>query len=581
MHKPWVEHYDPWMKSTLSYPDLTLYEMIASSARKYPDYEALSFMGKTIKYEALLDTIERAAAGLKEIGFKKGDVATICLPNIPQAVMFFYAINRLGGICNMVHPLTPAEELSHYIRTTKSDYMIILDAFLIKHHDMLKKSRVKKVITASINDYLNMGMKIGFYLTKGRKIKPVPKEAIYLKWSDFINLATPQAYKRQLSARDCAVYLHSGGTTGMPKTIMLSSYSLNVLATQGPQLVGIKDMADFDPKGLSMVTILPLFHGFGLCMGMHTMMALGMKAILVPQFTPDNLAKVMIQEKPNYIAAVPTLFEGILQNKKLQQADLSCLQAVFCGGDTLPVDLKKRFDTFLKERGSQCVLREGYGLTETVTVCAVNPMIDAREKSVGVPLADVLMKVINPETMQEVPYGEDGEFCIHAPTVMLGYLDDPEATAETIKKHEDGLEWVHTGDFGTMSEDGYFYFKQRIKRIIKVSGVPVFPSQIEDVVSEIPGVRLACAIGVPHPYKMQVVKVFVVLDDSKADLELMKETIISTCSKKMLQYAVPKEIEFRDDLPKTKVGKIDFVSLERVELEKIAAAKPDKDSSSA
>ena len=571
MDKPWLAHYDPWFKAQMNYPEETLYELVAKTARRFPQYPALSFMGRQISYQELLERIDQAAACLRSLGMKSGEVATICLPNVPHAVIFFYAVNRLGGICNMVHPLTPAEEMAHFIRTTRSDYLIILDAMLAKHTSMLEQSRIRRTIVCSIMDYLNIGLKVGFFITKGRKIPAVPKSLAYIKWRAFMGLAAGEPYQRAINPRDCAVYLHSGGTTGLPKTIMLSSYNFNVLAVQGLQIVGIENPDDFDPAGLAMVTILPLFHGFGLCMGMHTMLVNGMRAILVPQFSPDVLAEVIIKEKPTFIAAVPTLFEGILKNKKLQQADLSCLSAVFCGGDTLPADLKDRFDEFVKARHGTCTMREGYGLTETVTVCAVNPMLDARDNTVGIPLSDVLMKIVEPGTTHAVATGKDGEICIHAPTMMIGYLDDPEATSDTIRRHDDGLSWVHTGDYGFMDDDGYFHFKQRIKRILKVSGIPVFPSQIEDVVSKLPEVRLACAIGVPHPYKMQVVKLFVVLNENAPDQETMRQRLISHCEKYLIQYAIPKEIEFCTDLPLTKVGKIDFVSLERIELAKRSA----------
>jgi long-chain acyl-CoA synthetase len=569
MNLPWTAHYDPWFKPSLPYPEQTIYEGLNRAAVSWPDFPALSFMGRHIDYHSLVQQVDQASACLQALGMKKGEVVAICLPNTPHAVIIFYAINRLGGICNMIHPLTPAEELSHYIRTTDSDYLIILDAMLAKHTEMLEQSRIRKTIVCSIMDFLNTGLKVGFFLTKGRKIKSVPRRDFYIKWSRFMQLTDKlPVYSSQSGPHDCAVYLHSGGTTGSPKTIMLSSLNFNVLAIQGPQIIGFPVSDTFDPTGLSMVTILPLFHGFGLCMGMHTMLVNGMRSILVPQFTPEVLADVIVKERPAYIAAVPTLFEGILKNEKLQNADLSCLKAVFCGGDSLPKDLKRRFDAFIQERGAMCTLREGYGLTETVTVCAVNPMLDARADSVGLPLADVLMKVVEPGSMQEVQPGQDGEFCIHAPTIMLGYLNDPEATAETVRLHADGLRWVHTGDFGYMDPDGYFHFKQRIKRILKVSGIPVFPSQIEDVITAVPGVRMVCAIGIPHPYKMQVVKVFIVPDTSAPDEATLRERIISQCEKSLIQYAVPKEIEFRDDLPRTKVGKIDFVSLERIEIEK-------------
>jgi long-chain acyl-CoA synthetase len=569
MSHPWIAHYDPWAKPSLAYPEETLYEAFASSAERYPEQVALTFMGRHITYADLLARIDQTAACLQQIGLKKGDIATICLPNTPHAVVFFYAVNRLGGICNMVHPLTPAEELSHYIRTTESDYLFILDAFLAKHTDMLEQSRILKVVVCSIMDYLSTGLKVGFFLTKGRKIKSAPRQLKYIRWRSFLELAAePKAYQRAAGPEACAVYLHSGGTTGSPKTIMLSSFNFNVLATQGPQIIGYPADQTFDPAGLSMVTILPLFHGFGLCMGMHTILVNGMRAILVPQFSPEILAEVIIKERPSFIAAVPTLFEGILKNEKLKKTDLSCLKSLFCGGDSLPRDLKRRFDTFLAERGATCSLREGYGLTETVTVCAVNPLLDAREETVGLPLADILMKVVEPGTDREVDPGQDGEFCVHAPTIMLGYLNDPQATAETVRVHDDGRAWVHTGDFGYMDTDGYFHFKQRIKRILKVSGIPVFPSQVEDVIAEVPGVRLACAIGVPHPYKMQVVKAFVVPEADAPDENTLRENILDRCGKALISYAVPKEIEFCDDLPRTKVGKIDFVSLERIELER-------------
>lgn len=579
---PWTAHYDPWFEPTLAYPDLTLYELFLQAANRFPDYPALTYFGRTFTYLAVHEQIEEAAEALTVLGFKPGQVATICLPNIPQAVVFFYAVNQLGGICNMVHPLSPPEELQHFLRTAGSEYLIILDALLPKQLDMLSQASLRKVIACSVADDMKPLTRLLFKLTKGRKIKSVPSESTYIQWQDFLALgqrdpsqvfADRKPYERMIDPKACAVYLHSGGTTGEPKTIMLSSFNFNALAIQGPQIIGHANDEHFDPTGMAMVMILPLFHGFGLCMGMHTMLANGMRCILVPQFSPDVLAKIIVKEKPSFIAAVPTLFEGILRNHHLKNADLSCLKAVFCGGDTLTADLKQRFDTFIQARGASCSLREGYGLTETVTVCAVNPQLEARAETVGLPLSDVLMKVIDPQTLATVPNGQDGEFCIHAPTRMIGYLHDETATAQTIRIHADGLDWVHTGDYGFMDDDGYFHFKQRMKRILKVSGVPVFPSQVEDVIASVPGVRLACAIGVPHPYKMQIVKAFVVPENPHADPEQLRSQILQKCEQALIPYAIPKEIEFRDELPRTKVGKIDFIELERQELAKLETAK--------
>ena len=312
-----------------------------------------------------------------------------------------------------------------------------------------------------------------------------------------------------------------------------------------------------------MATILPLFHGFGLCMGMHTMMVNGITAILVPVFSAESLAALLRREKPNFIAAVPTLLEGIMKNPKLRRTDLSYLKGVFCGGDTLTEELKNRFDAFLADHGCTASVREGYGLTETVTVCAVNPIRNNRPGTVGIPLADMIMKIVEPGGWEEQPSGSPGEICVTGPTVMLGYLNDPEATAQAVRTHPDGRSWVHTGDFGFMDEDGYIHFRQRIKRIIKVSGIPVFPSQIEDVIARVPGVREVSAIGVPHPYKMQVVKVFVVPEQGVAPDAALTARIRKTCEEQMIRHAVPASVEYRSALPRTKVGKVDTVALER------------------
>jgi len=586
MEKPWTLQYDPDMKKSLTYPDKTLYEMLARTENSFPHSPAISFEGERLSFRSLLFQVDTIALSLKELGLRRGDVATICLPNIPQAVVFFYAVNKLGVIANMVHPKTPPLELKEFMTSTRSEYLIILDAFLPKHVEMLSTIPIERIFVAAIGDYLSAAKTVGFYLTKGRKIPKIPKGKKYISWHDLQkvglsnryasgSLASSYRYDRPLEPSAPAVYLHSGGTTGTPKTIILSSLNLNVLAVQGTQIVNIPDPFETGRSPLvSMVAILPLFHGFGLCMGMHTMMCNAITSILVPQFTPDSLAKVIMKERPSFIAAVPTLYEGILRSTLLEKADLSFLKCCFCGGDTLSPDLKDRFETFIHERGSSISLREGYGLTETVTVCCVNPENKCRKESVGLPLPDICMKIVAPNTQEEVPFGSHGEICVTGPTTMLGYLGDPEGTAEAIHVHEDGRRWVHTGDYGYMDEDGFFHFTQRLKRIIKVSGIPVFPSQIEAVISGVAGVELVCAIAVADPYRMHVVKAIVIASGVRSEerLSKMKEEIITACKEHLIPYARPTLIEFRDSLPQTLVGKIDYVALEKEERERSSAA---------
>jgi len=580
MSKPWLKNYDPGMTESLPYPEKTLYEMLMRSAHTFPKEVALAFEGTHISFAQLLSMVDEAAISLQKCGVKKGEVATICLPNMPQAVIFLYAVNKIGAIANMVHPKTPAKELCEFISSTNSTTILIFDAFLAKSLSMLKMVGMRNIVVASIGDYLSLAKRIGFYISKGRKIPRLPKLAELVTWKEFMLLGKTakenqidSPYISPIRAADPAIYLHSGGTTGLPKTIVLSSHNMNVLAVQGAQIVNVKDpFVTGDPVQMSMVTILPLFHGFGLCMGLHTMICTGICAILVPQFTPDCLAKVILRERPTFMAAVPTLYEGLLKSTHLEKADLSCIKCCFCGGDSLTEDLKTRFEEFLGARGAKITLREGYGLTEVVTVCCVNPEYRSKNNSVGLPLPDMLMKIVKPNTQEELPPLEHGEICVSGPTMMLEYLGDPEATEQAIHRHADNRQWVHTGDFGYMDHDGYFFFLQRLKRIVKVSGVPVFPTQIEGVIAGVEGVRSACAIAVPDSYRIHVIKAFVVLDKDEQEEELVKEAIMRACSENLIAYARPIYIEFRKELPLTTVGKIDYTSLEKEESERSLAA---------
>lgn len=583
MNKQWIAHYDPKMKETVDCPDKTMYEMLLRTKEAFPERLALVFEGTEIHFTELDMQVDELACALSGLGMKKGDVMTVCLPNIPQAAVMYYAVNKLGIIANMVHPKTPPAELLDFMKSTGSTYLIILDAFMKKSIAVFEELSLNKVIVASIGNYLSLTKRLGFYLTKGRKISPSPKADRYISWKKLMasgrdlrkKEAVGKVYVRPIEPEDPAIYLHSGGTTGSPKTIVLSSLNMNVLAVVGPQIINIDDPFETGiPPDYSTVAILPLFHGFGLCIGLHTMMCFGITSILVPLFTPDSLAKVIIRRKPTIIAAVPTLFEGILKSDRLQKADLSFLTSCFCGGDSLSPDLKTRFEKFVRDRGAELSLREGYGLTETVTVSCVNPEYKSREGSVGLPISNMLMKIVETGTHRELPPGEKGEICISGPTVMLGYLNDPDGTAEAIHTHEDGRRWVHTGDYGYMDADGYFYFTQRMKRIIKVAGIPVFPSQIEAVICDVEGVDNACAIASPDDYRIHVVKAIVVPDASGASEgnEKLRERIMEACIDKLISYSRPVEIEFRQSLPMTLVGKINYVQLEREENEKKDAA---------
>ncbi|MBR5936854.1 MAG: acyl--CoA ligase [Clostridiales bacterium] len=593
MDRSWMDFYDEEMTGEVDLPDFTLYEMLLRTATVFPKKNAVTFEGTHITFSELLFEVDSFADALTDCNVGTGTVVTVCLPNIPQAVVSIYAINKLGAIANMVHPKTPATELKNSMQQTGSECLLILDALLPKSREMLDEMNPGLVIVCEIGDYLSKPKALAFHFAKGRKIPKYPKDSFYISYSDLIlhgdllrsgkitgeydwpgafeeekEKAPKAPYVRPISPDAPAVYLHSGGTTGSPKIIMISSKNMNHLAVCGPQIIRVQDPFS-DPENfpdLTMVAILPLFHGFGICMCMHCMIVNAINMLLVPIFKPDELAKIIRKEKPQLIAAVPTLYEGMMKSEKLRKMKLDFLIACFSGGDTLPMDLKKRFEEFLHERGSNISLREGYGLTETVTVCSVNPEKNCRDGSVGLPLPKIDMKVVRPGTNEEIPYGEKGEICIAGPTVMLGYLNDPEATDLAIHTHEDGRRWIHSGDMGHRDEDGYFYFDQRIKRIIKVSGVPVFPTQIEKTLSKVEEVEVSCAVAIPHPYRLHVVKAYIVLKDrtaSEEKKEMVRQKLEEICESDLIPYARPVEYEFREDLPKTKIGKIDYRALEQ------------------
>jgi long-chain acyl-CoA synthetase len=559
--KPWLKYYEEYIPECIDYPKLTIYEAIYEASLKYPDRIAYDFLDLTSTYKEFVADIDRFANALYALGLRKGDRITICMPNCPQALICFYAVNKIGGVTSMIHPLSPPKEVKFYLNLSKSKYAITLDAFYGNFKEILSDTSVEKLILAKIPDYLTPLKKIGFSLTTGRQIKKVPSDSKVYWWKDLMKKDYPQREKAEISSEELGVILYSGGTTGVPKGIELSNYNLNCLAyqaiAQGPMV-----------KDDSVLSILPIFHGFGLGVCVHAFLVDGGKCILVPKFSAETVLNLIKTKKPRYMAGVPTLYAALARSPNVSKVDFSCIKGAFCGGDHLPHDIKLEFEDAVTKSGGKVVLREGYGLTESVTGVTIMPKNTYRQGSVGIPLSDMIIKIVKIDTFEEAPPGEEGEICVSGPTVMMGYLDHPEETEKTIKIHPDGRRWLHTGDAGHMDPDGFIYFKQRLKRIIISSGMNVYPAQIEDVLDSHPAVALSCAIGVPHPHKMKSVKAFVSLKDpSKANKDLAKE-LMDYCQDHLIKWSCPEEIEFRKELPLTLIGKVAYGILEKEELEK-------------
>ena len=562
--KPWLKFYGD-VPHSIDYPRVTMYEALLKTVNRYPDSIAYDFLGYTSTYSQFAREIDQCADALFALGLKKGDRITISMPTSPQGIICFYAANKIGVVASMIHPLSTATEIEFYLNISQSSVALTLDAFYDKFREVKDRTPLRKLILARIPDYLSPVKKVGFYVTKGRKIPPVPQDPMVVWWKDLMQGNYPRAAMAEMGADELAVILYSGGTTGVPKGIMLSNYNF---ISEGMQVAAWGDLNDKD----IIMAILPIFHGFGLGVCINAAFMGGARSILVPQFTPEILVDIIKSKHPSFVIGIPTLFEAMCKNPKFCKADLSCLKATFSGADTLPRTIKERFETIVQQQGGSAKLMEGYGLTEAVTAIMGMPIYAYRENSIGVPFPDMLAKIVLAGTTEEAPLGEEGELCVSGPAVMLGYLDQPEETAETLKRHPDGLIWLHTGDIGTMDEDGYFYFKLRAKRMIKSSGMNVYPRQVEDVLYQHPEVRYACVIGAPDESQVQRVKAFIVLKDGfKPGPEKEKE-LIDHCARSLIKWCCPREIEFRENLPTTLVGKIAYNVLEKEEIAKLKAA---------
>ena len=549
----------------LEYFDGSMFDAVEKIAQAYPNNVAFDFMGKSTTYKQMVREIERCARALKTIGVREGDKVTIAMPNCPQAITMFYAVNLVGGIANMIHPLSAEKEIEFYLNESESVTAITLDQFYNKFENIRANTKVVNIIIASVKDALSKPIRAGYMLTEGRKIKKIPKDAPVIRWKEFMRLSNAcfYNYKVNRTGDDPAVILYSGGTTGTTKGIVLSNMNFNAL---GQQVIAANPM--FRP-GDKMLAAMPLFHGFGLGVCIHTMLSQGGRCILVPRFTAESYAKLITKYRCNFIAGVPTLYEALLRLPSMDGADLSCLKGVFSGGDSLSIELKKKFDKFLYDHKATIQVREGYGTTETVTACCLTPPHMFKEGSIGVPFPDTYIKIVEPGTDRELPYGDEGEILLAGPTVMKEYMKHPEETAETLRRHADGLTWVYTGDLGTMDEEGFIYFKGRAKRMIISSGYNVYPGQIENILDAHEKVQMSCVIGVPDAYKMQKVKAFVTLKPGIPANAETKEQLMDYCRKHIAKYAMPYDIEFKDSMPKTLVGKVAYRVLEEEELARI------------
>ncbi len=562
--KPWLKYYTEDQILT-DVPTMSVYQYLHHQNDKYLARPALRYFGRKISFDELFKKIDETAKALKAIGVKEGEVVTISMPNTPEAAYLFYAMSKIGAIANMVDPRTSADGIKKYIEEAHSDKVIIVDKFYNKVKDLTESGEVKKIIAISPAESLPIGLNLGYKAKEYISAIGKPENKIKLNdktinWQDFLalgknytgSLDVPYVPNRPL------VIEHTGGTTGQPKGVMLSNENINAVVLQSIE-TGI-DMQ----REHNWLDIMPTFIAYGVGMGLHLPLSIGMETILIPEFDPLKFDDLLVKNKPIHMVGVPSYWGTIIKSKKLK--DLSYMIAPTVGGDAMDTTLEQQANAFLKEHNCKSKIVKGYGMTE---VCGgVSGTVDENNQigSVGVPFVKTTIAIFEPDTENELGYNEDGEVCVTGPNTMLGYFENKEATDAILRRHNDGKMWIHTGDVGHITEDGALFIVDRIKRMmIRYDGFKVFPSLIENAICTHPAVEACKVVAIADQNHSQgkLPKAHIVLKDGyQFYQEEVLQEIIELCASKLPEYVQPVDYKFRESLPLTSIGKVDYRALE-------------------
>ncbi|RPH49232.1 MAG: long-chain fatty acid--CoA ligase [Desulfobacteraceae bacterium] len=541
--KPWLKNYEDGVPENIRIEKASLPDFLDRTAKDFPDKMALNFQGYTINYRELNNMVNNFAACLNSFGIKKGDSVAILLPNLIPCVVSYYAIIKLGGIAVMNNPLYSDRELEYQFNNSGSKLLITLDLLGNRMIDLRPKTGIKQIIYTSIGDYLPFPKNILFPLVgkkKGLAADVKPSDSVY-KWKDLLSKHFPAPPRVSISFDDVAMYQYTGGTTGVSKGVMLTHANLS---TQVQQVRAW--FPKFNRGEEVMLGALPFFHVFGLTVAMNFSIYMGWGDVLVPKPQPEPLLEAIGKFRPTFAPLVPTMYIGMLNNPLINKTDMTSIKGCFSGSAPLPVEVIRDF-----EKKTGAVIVEGFGMTESSPVTHVNPFAGGKRKvgSIGLPISDTESRIVDlNDGKTDLPVGEIGELIVKGPQVMKGYWNIPEETANTLAGG-----WLHTGDIAKMDDDGYFFIVDRKKDMIISGGYNVYPRDVEEVFFEHPKVQEATAIGIPHPVRGESVKVFVVLKEGET---ATKEELIEHCKKSLATYKLPTEIEFREELPKTNVGKV-------------------------
>lgn len=540
--KVWFESYPAEVPHSINYPKVPLYQFLIDAASEFPNNDALVFLGKKVTYKELLDYTYQFANALKALGVKKGDRVALMLANSPQAVISYYGALMLGAIVVQNNPLYTERELEYQLIDSGAETIVVLDLLYPKVERIKPNTSIKNIITTSIKDFLPFPKNLLYPLKlkkDGMYVKVPDIEGVY-KFPSFIKNRSLEPINEAIDPlEDLALLQYTGGTTGKSKGVMLTHG--NLVANVVQESYWLYKARKGQEKILG---ILPFFHVFGMTAVMNFGIYLANTIVLVPKFQVDELLETIQKEKPTYFPGAPTMYIAIINHPKVKEFDLSSIEACISGSAPLPLEVQEKFE---KLTGARLV--EGYGLTETSPVTHANPIWDKRKSgSIGLPWPDMEAKIVDPNSGEDMPIGEIGELAVKGPVVMKGYWNKPEETSKVLK---DG--WLLTGDMATTDDEGYFYIVDRKKDLIIAGGYNIYPREVEEVLFEHPAVQEAVVVGIPDPYRGETVKAYIV---KKANVNVTEAELNEYCRANLAAYKVPRLYEFRDELPKTLVGKV-------------------------
>lgn len=549
VEKRWLR-YIPEENRNIATPKRTLYEHLYLSNINNMNGLAIDYYDRKIKFKKLFEMIDECSRAFSKLGVKKGDAVAICMPNTPEALASIYALNNIGAAPNMIHPLKSQAEINSYIKETNCKYVVALDDVVPKiSGDNLK------VISCSADISMPLVKKIVFKIRK--KSKQLHSEGLQnvdvISWRKFIANGKGATYTHNSYSKDeLAVLLHTGGTSGDAKTVPLSNDNINSMITQ------FGAMASNFSAGDKMLTIMPIFHGFGLCSSVHLPLCNGVSIILVAKFSKNDLPK-LLKKRPNHIIGVPTLFNAMMSNKKLKESDLSCLKYVVYGADKMKNE--EEFNEFLKAHNCTSSVCKGYGLTEAVAGVTFSFNGCNKVGSIGIPMVNTDFKIVDPSTGEEIGYNEEGEFCISGPTVMVqDYFGNTKK--HSISLGEDGKKWLHTGDMGYIDEDGIVFYTQRLDRMFESSGVNVYPDSIERELEKVDEIESSIVVPMEDEYKGNVPVAFIKMKNGTLGITpALVDKLKSQCKMNLDRYHQPVKFVPVEDFPETALGKMDYKTL--------------------